>query len=136
MTMREIARPARVAAFVGVILLAAGCARGGGPQAPPQEAGPRPGVLSVTLEGTEFAWTPNTVTVRPGQRVRFRIVNKGSVAHTFVSDPAGIPITREIDPGSDLTVEWTAPPRPGSLEFWCGIPGHREAGQVGTIVVK
>ncbi|MGH2373224.1 MAG: cupredoxin domain-containing protein [bacterium] len=134
--MREIARPARVVAFLSVLLLVGGCARGGGPQAPPEEAGPRPGVLSVTLEGTEFAWTPNTVTVRPGQRVRFRIVNRGSIAHTFMSDPAGIPITKEIDPGGEVTVEWTAPPRPGSLEFWCGIPGHREAGQVGTIVVK
>jgi len=124
-----------VAAFLGLLLLTGGCARGAGPEAPAQRPGPA-GVLDVTLEGTEFAFAPNTVTVRPGQRVRFRIVNKGAIAHTFVSDPAGIPRSQEIPPGGEITVEWTAPPRPGSLEVWCDIAGHREAGMVATIAVK
>lgn len=125
----------RVTFLLALSLVAAGCGRGGGPGTP-QASAPQPGVTEVTLEGGEFFWRPTTVTVRPGQRVRFRIVNKGAIAHTFVSDPVNIRETREIAPGEQLTVEWTAPTRTGSFEFWCGVPGHREAGMTGTLVIK
>lgn len=113
----------------------AGCG-GGGTGAPAQQPGTPAGRLEVTVEGTEFLWTPATVTVKPGQRVRFRIINKGAIAHTFVSDPAGIRETKEIAPGEGLLVEWTAPAAAGRFTFWCGVPGHREAGMIGTLIVK
>jgi uncharacterized cupredoxin-like copper-binding protein len=56
--------------------------------------------------------------------------------HDLASDLAGMRETKLIPPGSELAVEWTAPSRPGSYEFWCAVPGHREAGMTGTIVVK
>jgi uncharacterized cupredoxin-like copper-binding protein len=93
-------------------------------------------VLSVTLEGREFKWNPTTVTVRAGQRVRLRIANKGTIDHSFVSGLVRAPKAQEIAPGRETTVEWTIPPRGGSFEFWCDIPGHREAGMAGTILVK
>ncbi len=136
MTVRQAGRHVRILAFLSLLLVAGGCARGGSPQAPTQGPSPVAAVLSVTIEGAEFTWTPSTVTVQPGQRVRLRIVNKGGVAHNFASDPAGIPETSEIPAGGERTVEWTAPSRGGSLEFWCSVPGHREAGMVGTIMVK
>lgn len=125
-----------VTVLLGSLLLLGGCGGQSASRAPGQRPGPTPGALEVRLEGTEFKWNPRTVTVRPGQRVRFRVVNKGAIAHTFVSDPAGIRETAEIPPGGELTAEWTAPLRPGSLPFWCGVPGHREAGMEGTLVVK
>ncbi|MGH2404581.1 MAG: plastocyanin/azurin family copper-binding protein, partial [bacterium] len=81
-------------------------------------------------------WKPSTVVVQPGQRVRFRVANNGSIDHDLASDLAGMRETRLIPPGSELMAEWTAPSRPGPYEFWCAVPGHRKAGMTGTIVVK
>lgn len=119
-----------------ILVLIAGGARMTISALPMPRAVAGPAILDVTLEGTEFKWKPNVVTVQRDQRVRFRVVNKGAIEHTFVSAPARIPETKEIPPGGQVTVEWKAPSRPGSLEFWCGVPGHREAGMVGKIVVK
>ncbi|MGH2349426.1 MAG: cupredoxin domain-containing protein [bacterium] len=132
---RRVTAIMRVTLLLALSLVAAACGRGGGPGTP-QASAPQSGVVEVALEGTEFLWRPNSVTVQRGRPVRFRIVNKGAIAHTFVSDPAGIRETREFAPGEQLTVEWTAPNSPGTFEFWCGVPGHREAGMTGTLTVK
>lgn len=120
--------------FFGMAVLLSGCGRGAAPTPGPRGAPPS-GALVVRLEGTEFKWDSDRVTVRAGQRVRFQVVNKGAIAHTFLSDPAGIPETKEIPPGGEIAVEWTAPPRPATFEFWCGVPGHREAGMTGQLIV-
>jgi uncharacterized cupredoxin-like copper-binding protein len=36
--------------------------------------------------------------------------------------------------GSDRQVTFNAPP--GTYTFYCAIPGHRQAGMVGTITVE
>lgn len=28
------------------------------------------------------------------------------------------------------------PTKPGSYEFYCAVPGHKEAGMVGTLIVR
>ncbi|MGH2452437.1 MAG: cupredoxin domain-containing protein [bacterium] len=136
MSHRGRARHVSLVILQGVLFLMAGCARKPAGQAPGQPAAGPGRVVEVRLVGTEFKWNPRTVTVTQGQRVRFRVVNAGAIEHTFVSDQAKIPETKSIAPGEEFVVEWTAPQKPGSLPFWCGVPGHREAGMEGTIIVK
>ena len=39
-----------------------------------------------------------------------------------------------LPPGETQTVVINA--KPGSYEYYCNVPGHKEAGMVGTLVVE
>jgi uncharacterized cupredoxin-like copper-binding protein len=42
----------------------------------------------------------------------------------------------EIAPGESTTETFTAPSEPGDYAFLCVVPGHAEAGMVGTLTVS
>jgi uncharacterized cupredoxin-like copper-binding protein len=129
---------------IGAVLLAA-CS-----------AGPEP--LEVSLQAAEFRFEPSSVEVTAGQQVTVTMENMGTVEHDFViqeipveetaaeSEPATPGHTMdemEIEPavhmgamaGMSDRVSFV-PTKPGTYEFFCAIPGHKEAGMVGTLIVR
>jgi uncharacterized cupredoxin-like copper-binding protein len=89
----------------------------------------------IQITAKEFAFEPDVIAVKPGERVRFVIVNTGTTDHEFESDEAKIEeIT--IPAGKQRTLSWTASAQPGEFAFLCDAPGHKEAGMVGKIVVQ
>ena len=118
----------------------------------PVKSGPQ----EVTLEVTEFKFQPATVQVEVGRPVKITMRNKGAIEHDW--SILEIPVTgikeapkstmqhdmgNEHQPelhmsamnGQMVQMEFT-PTRPGTYEFKCTIAGHKEAGLVGTLVVK
>lgn len=91
--------------------------------------------IAMVEQGSKMAFEPARVTVKPGERVRFVIENKGTMDHEFESDEAGIEEV-VVPPGKSRTVEWTAPAKAGDYPFVCDMPGHVEAGMKGTIAVQ
>ncbi len=90
------------------------------------------GVAAITLAASEFAFDPAEFTARP--EIEITIENVGLVIHNFVVE--GIPESEfvvEADPGE--TGSATLEVEPGSYTFFCSIPGHREAGMAGEMVV-
>jgi len=98
-------------------------------------------------------FTPDHVSVKAGETVRFFIVNKGKVPHEMVIGTA-----EEIDehaemmkkmpgmahkeanqitlsPGQRGGIVWQFA-KAGTVTYACLVPGHREAGMVGTIEVN
>ena len=95
----------------------------------------------------------NHVEVRRGEQIRFVLQNTGELEHEFV-----LATTKENDKHAELmkkqpemehddpNAKRVAPKKAGELvwrftkagiyEFACLIPGHREAGMHGTVVVK
>ncbi|HEX6299721.1 MAG TPA: cupredoxin domain-containing protein [Acidimicrobiia bacterium] len=111
------------AAMTGV---AAGATLGGG-----STVAGAPTVTGVlTAENTAFIET--SLQVQDGEVLGLFIVNKDDIGHTFEIDSLEIHV--ELPPNSTTGLA-VKPPGPGSLEFFCGISGHREAGMVGTITV-
>jgi uncharacterized cupredoxin-like copper-binding protein len=117
------------------------------------QAGDEP--KSIAISAQEFRFTPNTVTVRAGQRIKLVLTNKGTVPHEFVSplfkaskdleiQSQGIKVEGdeigevEFARGKVVTVELT-PTSAGRFQFWCGEKVgnklHRDLGMKGTIVV-
>lgn len=41
-----------------------------------------------------------------------------------------------IGKGQTRAITFNAPSKPGTYEFYCGVPGHRAAGEVGQMIVK
>jgi plastocyanin len=65
---------------------------------------------------SDFAFSPNTITVAPGATVT--VTNKDQVAHTVTSSKGGFN-TGDILPGSSTT--FTAPNTPGRYPYICSI---------------
>ena len=97
-------------------------------------------------------FAPDAITVTKGEQVRFRLRNEGELAHEFLLGTAAeidehadimkaMPDMMHDDPNAkrvdsmanaDLLWHFTSA---GEFAFACLIPGHREAGMTGKIVV-
>lgn len=97
-------------------------------------------------------FTPGKIELREGETVRFEVRNGGKVLHEFVlgtkeeldahaqmmakypgmeHDEAHM---AHVKAGKSRPLVWNFN-RPGEFQFACLIPGHYEAGMVGTILV-
>lgn len=88
----------------------------------------------VTVVGTEFAFTPSTVTLKAGQPVQLTFKNAGQYPHNFTVSELNIQ-TKTIQPGQEDTITFT-PSKTGSFTYVCTVPGHEDRGMKGTLVVQ
>jgi|SRR5579859_1063795 len=125
-------------------------------------AAARANLQTITVEAQGMHYQPAQLEVTAGQPVEITFNNRDSVDHDFsvmefplvngTPVAAGSPV-----PGHDMggmsgmgdvpalhmaaamgttsTLEFTAS-KPGPYQFYCTVPGHKEAGMVGTLVVK
>ena len=97
-------------------------------------------------------FTPNRITVKQGETIKFIAVNRGRMLHEMVigtlpelekhaelmrqfpdMEPDEPHMVR-VKAGNKMPLTWTFN-RPGEFHFACLIAGHFEAGMVGTITV-
>lgn len=83
---------------------------------------------TVTLSSGGFFFDPNRLNLKPGEVTVNVVRNTGF--HTFVIDELGIKETLR----SDQTFAFTA--EPGTYEYYCDVPGHREQGMFGSLIVN
>ncbi len=86
---------------------------------------------TVEVELGDLYIKPARIEVKAGERVAFKVTNKGKVPHDFkVDGKAG---TKMLDAGATETIE--AGPFTKSVQAWCTVPGHKQAGMSMDIVV-
>jgi uncharacterized cupredoxin-like copper-binding protein len=101
-------------------------------------------------EGMEFI--PNRVSIRQGEQIKFVLRNNGEMDHEIVlatlqdnlkhaeemrKNPDmehDDPNARRLAPKATGEIVWKFT-KAGEFDFSCLIPGHREAGMFGTIIV-
>jgi uncharacterized cupredoxin-like copper-binding protein len=120
-----------------VIAMLAACSGGtvGGTKAP---ASGSSGGKTFNVTATEFQFTPNKFDATVGQKLTFKVTNKGTVEHNFVIlSPDGSQELTKIttQPGETKTLEFT-PTEAVTYQIDCNIAGHKEAGMVGELAVK
>ncbi len=91
-------------------------------------------VKEVTVVGTEFSFSPSSITAKAGQKVKITFQNQGGAPHNLVITGLGIS-TKTIFGGKTDTIEFTAPSS-GTFTFFCSVPGHRAAGMEGSLKVE
>jgi plastocyanin len=103
--------------------------------APSSAAG---GSSSVSLEANpegQLAYTTKSLSAKAG-KVSIDFTNKSSLPHNVTiesSSGATVGATPTFSGGSKtLSVSL----KPGTYKFFCSVPGHRQAGMEGTLVVK
>lgn len=88
---------------------------------------------AITIEMVDIAFNPNAITIPANTDVTITLPNNGVALHNFNIDALGIK-TEDVASGGSTTVTINAPA--GTYEYYCSIPGHREAGMTGTITVQ
>lgn len=89
---------------------------------------------TVKVVAKEFAFQPATIEMETGETVRLKLVNQGQLSHNLHMRGV-VTSTETIQTGKTDTVEVTAS-ADGTLEFYCDVPGHEQAGMTGKIVVE
>lgn len=136
--MRTWTRALALFALVGVV---AGCGGSAGQD------------QVVELDALRAAFGSNEITVEIGRPVTLLLHNKDREPHDFVIDRISVSGKKSEDggghahgggPGADLhvgaepgttgTLRFT-PKTAGSYSFYCSVPGHKESGMVGTLIV-
>ena len=107
---------------------------GGGatPVASPTGQSGEAGATSAEVDMVDLAFQPTEITIAANTDVTINAVNKGALPHTFtIPDVAD---TGEVASGESKTITVNLPP--GEYAFDCAVPGHKEAGMVGKLIVK
>ena len=113
-------------------------------------AGPTARTVNITIHFSHF--DASSLTVDPGETVRFLIHNEDPIAHEFIVGDRYVQLIHEIGtepshgakPGevsvpAETTAEttYTFPTTPGQhLQFACHLPGHYAYGMHGSIVIR
>ncbi len=87
----------------------------------------------VLLSAETIRFTQDTIHVKSGEPVTLQLANADFVAHSFDIDALDLHVAME--PNDNTTARFIAP-EPGTYTFTCNIPGHTEAGMVGTLIVE
>ncbi len=112
-------------------------------------------IIQVTMGESEgkMLFVPVRLEIKKGDQIKFVLRNNGELEHEFVlastadnlkhaeemkkhpdmahEEPNG----RQLAPKRTSEIVWKFT-KAGEFEYACLIPGHREAGMTGTIVVK
>jgi uncharacterized cupredoxin-like copper-binding protein len=108
-----------------------------------------PKSVSFNVEMTDFKFAPAALEAPAGADVTLTLSNLASVEHEWVLFEAGYQVTLpfdaddedhiywegEVQAGETATFTFVAPAESGVYQVVCGIPGHAEAGMLGTFTV-
>jgi uncharacterized cupredoxin-like copper-binding protein len=110
-------------------------------------------LITMREEDGKMMFIPDRVEIKRGEQIRFMLTNSGELDHEFILATTAEnvkhaeemkknpemehddPNARRVKPKKRDEIVWRFT-KAGTFEFGCLIPGHREAGMTGTIVVK
>jgi uncharacterized cupredoxin-like copper-binding protein len=112
-------------------------------------------IIQVTMnEGDgKMMYLPDRLEIKRGEQVKFMLRNNGALDHEFILATTAEnlkhaeemkknpemehddPNAKRLAPKKTNEIVWKFT-KTGQFEFGCLIPGHREAGMTGTVIVK
>ena len=114
-----------ISVMVIIVLVGTGC------QSQQAAAGQ---AADITVVTSEFKFNPDTIIVHVGQRVRVTLDNtKGTLKHDF--HQPDLNLHAEVEAGKKTVFEFTAT-KVGTFDLTCDVPGHKDAGMVGKLIVQ
>jgi len=119
-----------------------------------QAGDPKQVTRTVRIEmSDQMRFTPDAITVKRGETVKFVVRNSGKVLHEMVLGTMDHlkehhelmkkfpdmehdePHQAHVDPGQRGEIVWQFT-KAGEFHYGCLIPGHFEAGMIGKVTVK
>ena len=106
-------------------------AAGATPTAGGEEQAAAGAAEAVTVESYDIYFEPSELSLPAETEVAVSLPNEGVTLHNFSIDELGISV--DIAPGATEETVINAPA--GTYEYYCNVPGHKQAGMVGTLTV-
>jgi uncharacterized cupredoxin-like copper-binding protein len=119
-----------------------------------REGDPQKASRTVNVDMSDkMRFSPETITVKQGETIKFVVKNSGKIMHEFVlgtmkelKEHADMmkkhpgmehdePYMAHVAPGKTETITWQFT-KPGTFNFGCLIAGHFEAGMIGKLTVN
>jgi len=91
-------------------------------------------VREITVLGNEYSFSPSSLSLVKGEKVRLTFTNTGSQFHNLVINELGIK-TKTVAGGKSDTIEFTSL-ESGVFNFFCGIGDHQSLGMEGKLHVE
>jgi plastocyanin len=101
--------------------------------AAPQASAEAQAPTAQEVDMVDINFDPKEITISANTDVMIKLANKGVTTHNFNIDALGIK-SGDVASGAETTVTINA--APGTYDYYCAIPGHKEAGMVGKLIVK
>lgn len=112
----------------------AGGAAGGGEPEAKAPSGPG-GTVKLEADPTDLAYDTTELSSKPG-KVTIDFTNPSALEHDVAIEQNGKQLANSELIANGATTSASATLAPGTYTFYCTVPGHREAGMEGTLVVK
>lgn len=84
----------------------------------------------VVVDAHEYAFEPDAITVAEGDVMA--LSNSGMIVHDLVVENTDVAMTAAPKETTSGTVDLA----PGTYTFFCSVPGHRDSGMEGTLVIE
>jgi uncharacterized cupredoxin-like copper-binding protein len=95
------------------------------------------GSSNVDMEMGEMYFDPDEVSADAGSTLSISFENAGNQLHDFtIDDLDGERVHVEVPSGEEDSVSLDIPEDASEIEFYCSVPGHRDAGMEGVITVN
>jgi plastocyanin len=89
--------------------------------------------IRVTVEAVDIAFTESELTIPADTDVTIELINNGLAPHDLAIEDTEYK-TPLVDGGESATVTVNLPA--GEYTYYCTVPGHRQSGMVGTLIVQ
>ena len=138
----------RLAALLVVVALAGACSssRTAGPENPGTGTGSKgaghhahggntgtiAGAQELAVKARSFSFDPSTITIKAGQAYNVAL-HAEDTTHDFTVDELRFHVSADR---SMTATDGLAPAEPGHYQFYCSVPGHRDQGMHGELVVE
>jgi uncharacterized cupredoxin-like copper-binding protein len=93
---------------------------------------PVPPPLTIRLEAEDIQWSQTGWQAKSGQPITVVIENIGSLDHNFVIEELDIELN--LSPGETKEISFIFDAA-GVYQYLCTVPGHLDAGMIGTITI-
>ena len=97
------------------------------------EISQNPGLKTFTVDGSNFAFIPSSITVNKGDSVKITFKDTDG-RHNLILNGYNLS-TDIIGPGKTDTIEFTAD-KTGTFEYYCSVANHKDLGMTGTLIVQ
>lgn len=90
------------------------------------------GARQIEVTGSSFAFDPDEIEVATGEDVAI-VLTSTDILHDFTIDELDAHVAAD---GGETETGGLRAEEPGRYTFYCTVPGHREAGMEGTLIVE
>jgi nitrite reductase (NO-forming) len=91
-----------------------------------------PGARQIEVTADDFRFEPDEIVVRSGEDIAIALTSL-DMFHDFVIDELGARIAAGA---GDTSTGGFRAGKPGTYVFYCSVPGHRQAGMLGNLIVE